>query len=129
MENVDDDTNADDNGDADGNGDADDDPVVAPVDGWHFIDPPGCPGRSKDGRVAKPSKTQEYPSLEGAAQLTHGSLPKQSENSASFMSQRCQRTTRVVEELHGRTTTSGRVFLHHLILFHHPPLIGVINFH
>ena len=59
MENVDDDTNADDNGDADGNGDADDDPVVAPVDGWHFIDPPGCPGRSKDGRVAKPSKTQD----------------------------------------------------------------------
>ena len=90
MENVDDDTNADDDADADGNGDADDDvdadddanadgngdadddPVVAPVDGWHFIDPPGCPGRSKDGRVAKPSKTQEYPSLEGAAQLTQG---------------------------------------------------------
>ena len=37
------------------------------------------------------------------------------------MSQRCQRTTRVVEELHGRTTTSGRVFLHHLILPATPP--------
>ena len=50
---------SDDDGHDDDGDDDDDDSVGAPVEGWHFIDPPGGRRRWQDGRASNLSKGRQ----------------------------------------------------------------------